>query len=34
MHFADYRLPELFGGFRRSEHGVPVHYPVACRPQA
>ena len=32
--FADYRLPELFGGFARSDYDVPVPYPVACRPQA
>jgi glycogen debranching enzyme len=32
--FADNRLPELFGGFARSEYDVPVPYPVACRPQA
>lgn len=34
MHFAHYRLPELFAGFRRDEYGVPVRYPVACHPQA
>jgi glycogen debranching enzyme len=28
------RLPEVFGGFSRSEFPVPVHYPVACHPQA
>jgi glycogen debranching enzyme len=28
------RLPELFGGDRRSLHGPPVPYPVACRPQS
>lgn len=33
-YFADDRLPELFAGFERSEYGVPVHYPVACHPQA
>jgi glycogen debranching enzyme len=32
--FADYRLPELFGGFPRGELGEPVPYPVAGRPQA
>lgn len=32
-HFG-YRLPELFGGFRRVPGGYPVPYPVACRPQA
>jgi glycogen debranching enzyme len=33
-HFADYRLPELFAGFPRSESDAPVPCPVACRPQA
>jgi glycogen debranching enzyme len=28
------RLPELFCGFRRREFGLPVHYPIACHPQA
>ena len=32
--FANYRLPELFSGFSRSEYESPVPYPVACRPQA
>ncbi|HWC27597.1 MAG TPA: glycogen debranching N-terminal domain-containing protein [Solirubrobacteraceae bacterium] len=32
--FANYRLPELFGGFARREYESPVPYPVACRPQA
>ena len=32
--FGDHRLPELFGGFPRSETESPVTYPVACRPQA
>jgi glycogen debranching enzyme len=32
--FPDFRLPELFGGFSRSDYDVPVRYPVACRPQA
>jgi glycogen debranching enzyme len=32
--FADYRLPELFSGQRRSLGESPVPYPVACRPQA
>jgi glycogen debranching enzyme len=32
--FDQYRLPELFAGFVREEHAVPVPYPVACRPQA
>jgi glycogen debranching enzyme len=34
MHFAHYRLPELFAGFPRRDYGVPVRYPVACHPQA
>lgn len=34
MHFEDYRLPELFAGYARDEFGIPVHYPVACHPQA
>jgi hypothetical protein len=34
MHFNHYRLPELFAGFGRKHFGVPVHYPVACHPQA
>jgi glycogen debranching enzyme len=29
-----YRLPELFGGYPRSDSPVPVPYPAACRPQA
>ena len=33
-HVPGYRLPELFAGFGRTEFGVPVPYPVACRPQA
>jgi glycogen debranching enzyme len=32
--FNDYRLPELFAGFRREEFDKPVPYPVACQPQA
>ncbi|MEA2333186.1 MAG: hypothetical protein QOH58_3324 [Thermoleophilaceae bacterium] len=32
--FADYRLPELFGGHDRIPGESPVPYPVACRPQA
>lgn len=32
--FEDYRLPECFAGLTRSEYGIPVKYPVACRPQA
>ncbi|HZR46949.1 MAG TPA: glycogen debranching N-terminal domain-containing protein, partial [Candidatus Manganitrophaceae bacterium] len=34
MHFGAYRLPELFSGFSRRDFEVPVHYPVACHPQA
>jgi glycogen debranching enzyme len=34
QHFADYRLPELFCGFARTDVDVPVPYPVACSPQA
>lgn len=34
MHFNNYRLPELFAGFGREHFNVPVHYPVACHPQA
>ncbi len=34
MAFDAYRLPELFAGFRKEEYGTPVHYPVACHPQA
>jgi glycogen debranching enzyme len=33
-YFPMHRLPELFAGFRRSDYGVPVPYPVACHPQA
>jgi glycogen debranching enzyme len=32
--FDDYRLPELFAGFARTEFDEPVPYPVACQPQA
>ena len=28
------RLPELFAGFERVEHGFPVSYPGSCSPQA
>jgi glycogen debranching enzyme len=34
LHFPDYRLPEVFAGFSRAEHSIPVRYPVACHPQA
>ena len=30
----DGRLPELFCGFTRDEHPVPVPYPTSCSPQA
>jgi len=33
-HFPEYRLPELFAGFARSDYEAPVPYPVACSPQA
>ncbi|HET7169846.1 MAG TPA: glycogen debranching N-terminal domain-containing protein [Candidatus Limnocylindrales bacterium] len=34
QQFPDFRLPELFCGFDRSDAGSPVPYPVACSPQA
>jgi glycogen debranching enzyme len=33
-NFPDYRLPELFAGFSRTDYENPVPYPVACSPQA
>jgi glycogen debranching enzyme len=33
-HAQDYRLPELFAGFSRTQFETPVPYPVACHPQA
>ena len=33
-HYPRYRLPELFGGYRREDYSVPIRYPVACSPQA
>ncbi len=33
-YFEHYRLPEVFDGFARARYNRPVHYPVACRPQA
>ncbi len=33
-HFPSDRLPEVFAGFTETAWGVPVHYPVACHPQA
>jgi glycogen debranching enzyme len=32
--FPHSRLPEVFDGFSRDDYDVPVHYPVACSPQA
>jgi glycogen debranching enzyme len=32
--FSGGRLPELFGGFDRSDVAVPVPYPASCSPQA
>jgi glycogen debranching enzyme len=34
MHFRHHRLPEAMAGFQREDFQVPVHYPVACHPQA
>ncbi len=34
QRFPDYRLPELFCGFDRTDAMTPVPYPVACSPQA
>lgn len=34
IHFHLHRLPEVFAGFSRDEYASPVHYPVACHPQA
>ncbi|MCL6612867.1 MAG: hypothetical protein K6T66_15150 [Peptococcaceae bacterium] len=34
LAFPHHRLPELFCGFSRRGEGGPVHYPVACNPQA
>lgn len=33
-YFEQYRMPELFAGFSQAPFGEPVHYPVACHPQA
>jgi glycogen debranching enzyme len=30
----EYRIPELYGGHRRSGRAGPLPYPAACRPQA
>ncbi len=32
--FNHFRLPEVFDGFSDSDYEKPVHYPVACSPQA
>jgi glycogen debranching enzyme len=34
LHFDQYRMPELFCGFARDSGEGPIHYPVACAPQA
>ncbi|WP_296739625.1 glycogen debranching N-terminal domain-containing protein [Mesorhizobium sp.] len=34
MHFRHLRLPEAMAGFPRQDFQAPVHYPVACHPQA
>ena len=34
MHFRNQRLPEAMAGFPRADFQAPVHYPVACHPQA
>jgi glycogen debranching enzyme len=34
MDFGQARLPELFTGFSRDDFAIPVHYPIACHPQA
>ncbi len=34
LHFGHLRLPELFCGLPRGNGAFPVHYPVACSPQA
>jgi glycogen debranching enzyme len=34
QHFRRLRLPELFCGLPRGHDQFPVHYPVACSPQA
>ncbi|HET8541339.1 MAG TPA: glycogen debranching N-terminal domain-containing protein [Anaeromyxobacter sp.] len=34
QHFRGLRLPELFCGLSRDDGEFPVHYPVACSPQA
>lgn len=32
--FPEFRLPEVFDGFSTAQYPRPVHYPVACSPQA
>ncbi|WP_027166069.1 glycogen debranching N-terminal domain-containing protein [Mesorhizobium sp. WSM3224] len=34
IHFRHHRLPEAMAGFPRADFQTPVHYPVACHPQA
>ncbi len=34
LQFPLRRLPELFAGYPRADYWIPVHYPVACKPQA
>ncbi len=34
QRFAEQRLPEVFDGFGKQQYPNPVHYPVACSPQA
>jgi glycogen debranching enzyme len=34
QHFRQLRLPELYCGLSRDAGRFPVHYPVACSPQA
>ena len=33
-YFDHGRMPELFSGFSRADYSEPVHFPVACHPQA
>ena len=33
-HFPEFRLPEVFDGFSLRQYPRPVHYPMACSPQA
>ena len=32
--YFDYRLPEVFAGYPRSEDDEPIEYPLSCSPQA